>query len=256
MALARIVMDDETKTALESSEVVPREIDIRGRKFTTERYVAAGFKGAVWRGLDEYGGPVALKFTVYDDYRERSYLEEAEWARKLTGRGPFADFIHAGIVSIPIPSGDRKFVCFVEEWIDGWTLSEYLEDQEISASFLPNYVRGVCQALSILSAERLRHDDLRQANVMICRPRPGDLPPELKVKVIDMGSLKSAAVATKKGKDDHRWFTEHVVDIRNTIRRRKGLALVERRFLEEVDQLLDRMIDEDRTVALSEPTST
>ena len=82
-------------------------------------------------------------------------------ARKLKGQENFADFIDVGIVEINLPEkGLIKFVCFVEEWIEGQTLSDYLEENEINASFLINYVKGMCNALKVLSELNLQHDDL------------------------------------------------------------------------------------------------
>ncbi|MBT9132353.1 MAG: hypothetical protein DDT33_00867 [Firmicutes bacterium] len=256
MTEERIQMDDQTKEALRSPQVVPREIEIRHRKYFPKEYKAEGYKGVVWKGVDEYGGEVAIKFTIYRDYTERSYLDEAGKARKLKGRGAFADFIDAGLVDILFPDGQtRKFVCFGEEWVDGWTLPDYLKHHNASASFLMSYIRGMCEALNILKVLGFQHDDLRPANVMVARPQQGALSPfELKVKVIDTGSLKSADIPLRKDKDDHRWFTEHLVDIRNSLRRKKLIPLAERRFLKEIKPLLDRMIEEDRGVALWEPT--
>lgn len=255
MTKERIQLDSKTKEALRSSEVIPNEIDVRNRKYFTREYVAEGYKGVLWKGIDEYGGEVAIKFTIYEDYMNRSYLEEAERARKLRGRGPFADFIDSGLINITISDDkEEKFVCFIEEWVDGWTLPDYLKENGASASFMMNYIRGMCEALNILKAMRFRHDDLHLSNVMLARPREGDLPPlELKVKVIDTGSLKSSDSPLHKDKDDFRWFTEHLIDIRNSIRRRKLLPLSERRFIKEIDPHLDRMIEEDRSVALWEP---
>ena len=48
---------------------------------------------------------------------------------------------------------------------------------------------------------------------MIVAPPPGDISQELKVKVIDTGGLKPADVPTKKPKDDHRNFADHLMAI-------------------------------------------
>ena len=98
LARKRIVMDDKTKAQLSSRDTVPTSIKVREREYYPKQYIASGFKGVVWRGLDEYNESVAIKFTIYDDYRERSYLEEAGRARKLNNYGAFANFIDAGIV--------------------------------------------------------------------------------------------------------------------------------------------------------------
>lgn len=256
MSEESIKMDDETKELLRSPEIVPREIDVRRRRYFPREYKASGYKGVVWKGLDEFNGEVAIKFTIYRDYMKRSYLEEAERARKLKNRGPFAEFIDAGLVDLHFPDNKiQKFVCFIEDWIDGWTLEDYLKRQNSTSLFYINYVRDMCEALNILKALKYRHDDLHPGNVILAKPQPGDLSPhQLRVKVIDTGSLKSVDTPLNKHKDDHRWFTEHLIMIRNSIKNRTLIPLVEKRFINEIDLLLDRMIEEDRTVALWEPT--
>jgi hypothetical protein len=248
----KIEMDEQTKQFLKQDNAIPEEIDIRRRKFYPKEYKADGFKGVVWKGLDEYEGEVALKFTVYEDYMERSFLDEAKMARKLKGQGSFADFIDVGLAEIELPEkGKTKFVCFIEEWIDGQTLSEYLGKNEINASFLVSYVGGMCNAIKVLNDLHLQHDDLRPANVMI---KPNTLTKELLIKIIDTGSLKPSDNTTKKEKDDHIWFAEHLITIWNIIKKNKQMSLPEKRFLKETKPLLDRMIEDDRTVALWIPS--
>jgi len=248
----KIEMDEQTKQLLKQENVLPKEIDIRNRTFYPKTYKADGFKGVVWKGLDEYEGDVALKFTVYEDYMERSFLDEAKMARKLTVGGSFAGFIDVGLVEIKLPKkGKIKFVCFVEQWVEGETLLEYLANHEITSSFFTSYVSGMCNAIKVLGNLHLQHDDLRPANVMI---EPNRLSKELLVKIIDTGSLKSSGNTTKKEKDDHIWFAEHLVTIWNTIKRNKGLSLPEKRFLKESKLFLHRMFEDDRTAALWIPS--
>ena len=252
MCSHKIEMDGQTKQFLKQDNAIPEEIDIRHRKFYPKEYKADGFKGVVWKGLDEYEGEVALKFTVYEDYMERSYLDEAKMARKLKGQTSFADFIDVGLAEIELPQkGKIKFVCFVEEWIEGQTLPEYLTNHEISSSFFTSYVSGMCNAIKVLNNLHLHHDDLRPANVMI---EPNALTKQLLVRIIDTGSLKSSDNTTKKEKDDHIWFAEHLITIWNMIKKNKSISLSEKRFLKESKPLLHRMIEDDRTAALWIPS--
>ncbi len=249
----KIEMDEQTKQFLKQENALPKVIDIRSRKFYPKNYKAHGFKGVVWKCLDEYEGDVALKFTVYEDYMERSLLEEAKMARKLRGCANFAGFVDAGIIELNLPEkGLTKFVCFVEDWIEGDTLSKYLQKNEVNASFLISYVSGMCNALKFLNNVGLQHDDLRPANVMI---EKNNFPStnELLIKIIDTGSLKPSDNITKKEKDDHLWFAEHLLKIWNIISEKKQKPLAEKRFLRETIPLLDRMFEDDRTVALWVP---
>ena len=251
-------MEDRVKASLRSSaELMPEEVIIRDRRYYLKESIGEGFKGVVWRGQDEFGGKVAIKFTTPADYANRSYLEEAYGARALRGTGVFADFIDAGTAEIELLDGQsEEFICFVEELVDGWTLPEYLSITDVTPSFLLGYVRRMCEGLNLLKTHGFRHDDLRPENVMIAKPLEGSLEEDqIRVKVIDMGSLKPLETPSRKDKDDHEWFASHLIDIYNSIRRRKDLRIPDRQFLRAIIPLLERMLEEDRAVALVEPAA-
>jgi|LGOV01.1.fsa_nt_gb tRNA A-37 threonylcarbamoyl transferase component Bud32 len=256
-----IRMDDETKAILRS-KTVPGTLDVRGRKYYPKEYKAEGVKGVVWQGKDEYDQTVAIKFTIHEDYMDRSYLEEASRARNLSSSDYFARFLDAGITEIPWINGEtRKFVIFVEDWVNGFTLPKYIDLNGATPSFFLSYVNGMCGALGVLAAKGYRHDDLKPDNVMIMEPEQGDISRELKVKVIDTGSMKQLSSPKRKPKDnqpwfredDYQWFAEHLLLIRNVLFHSKPLSLHEARFIKEIDPLLDRMFEEDRGVALWAP---
>jgi len=250
-----IQMDEDTKTILRSSEHMPPEIVIQKKKYYPKAFKGEGFKGVVWFGKDDFGGDVAIKFTIHDDYMDKSYLEEAKRARDLCSSDRFARFIDAGITELAWPDGKtRKFVTFIEQWITGMTLTAFLQKREATPSFFISYVNGMCSALGILTAKGYRHDDLRPENVMIEEPQDGDITQEEKVKIIDTGSMKKSDSPLLKPKDDHRWFAEHLILIRNALRRRKPHSLFEERFISEIDPPLDRMFEDDRTAALWAPS--
>lgn len=255
-----IQMDEATKAILRS-DAVPTEIDVRGRKYFPKEYKGEGVKGVVWKGTDEYGGDVAIKFTIHEDYIAKSYLDEARRARDL-GETYFARFIDSGISVIQLPNdGIRKFIIFVEQWVNGSTLPQYIEEHGATQAFFLSYARGMCGALGILTAKDYRHDDLKPDNVMIEEPEKGDVSHETKVKVIDTGSMKSLSAPKRKPRDnqpwfredDYRWFAEHLLLIRNVLYCQKPLSLNVARFIKEIDPLLDRMFEEDRGVALWAP---
>src|SRR3990172_5229830 len=120
MVQKRIEMDEITKNMLSYQEKMQREICLRGRKYYPQKFISSkGHKSVVWKGIDEYTMPVAIKFAVYDDYINRSYLEEASRAAKLRGYQQFASFSDAGIIELEIDASKIKLVCFCEEWIEG-----------------------------------------------------------------------------------------------------------------------------------------
>ena len=143
----------------------------------------------------------------------------------------------------------------MEEWIEGDTLETFLKKSasKVSPSFMVSYVSALTSALSALQANSLRHDDLHSGNVMIVKPPPGEIDGEYKVKIIDTGSLKPADVPTKKLKDDHRHFVDHLLAIHNAHHSKRRMPIRERRFLSEVENLINSMLEEDPSVGLRDP---
>ncbi len=253
---ARIELSEEQRRHLLGQEFLPASILINGKTYAPQAPIAAGYKGAVWRVSDDFGRLRAVKLCIYDDYQDRSYLQELARASALEPYREFAHFVDAGLVELTLGQlPTQKFVCFVEEWIEGLTLESLCKKQNelVTASFLLAYVRGVCAALSALHQLGLKHDDLHAGNVMLARPVPGSLLQEWAIKVIDTGSLKPADLPNKKPHDDHRHFVDHLVLLWNTVHARRILTVKDRRFLSEVSRLLQSMLDDDPSIALRDP---
>ncbi|MGB7581947.1 MAG: hypothetical protein WBL85_05810 [Sedimentisphaerales bacterium] len=258
----KIEMSQKDKQLLSSREVIGDEIPVRGSKyFPKECLPTDGVKSVVWKGTDEYGRDVAIKLATYKDYLHRSYLDEARMAASLSKYSCFAHFYDADIIEFPLhrkrkKSKKIKCVCFIEEWVEGQTLKTYIHNNEITSSFIRNYVKQMCDALTILrDRAKLRHDDLHLGNVMIAPM----LHEELGVKIIDTGSVKSYDATLTKDKDDHGWFCHHLIALYNAMlfdsyKKRKMLSFKERRFRDTIKPLINSMLDEDRQAALFEPS--
>ena len=252
----RIKLSEEMKGQLLKPENLPQSITVNDKSYTTESPVDAGYKGAVWRVRDEFGRRRALKLCTYDDYRDRSYLQEISRASALEPYRQFAKFVDAGLVELsPGTVTKEVFVCFVEEWVDGLTLGAFIEQEAnlVTTSFLLAYVREFCEALSALHSVGLRHDDLHVGNVMLARPAKGELLSQWTIKIVDTGSMKPADSPITKPKDDHRHFVDHLVVLWNTIHSRKLLTTRDRRYLAEACLLLQSMLDDEPSIALRQP---
>ena len=252
----RIQLSDEQRECLLNPKYLPSSICVNGKSYTPEKPEKAGFKGAIWRVRDEFSRLRALKLCIYDDYQDRSYLQEMTRASALEPYSEFASFIDAGLTKLTIgPIQSETFVCFVEEWIDGLTLKCFVQEQTnvVTPAFVVAYVRAICGALKALNAVGLRHDDLHAGNVMLQRPVHGDFSNEWKIKVVDTGSMKPADSASRKSRNDHRNFVGHLVLLWNTVKARRDLTIGDRRFLNESERLLRSMLDDDPSIALREP---
>jgi len=253
----RIQMDKQTRERLSSS--IPIEITVKGKKYYPKKYISSGYKSVVWQGVDEHGTPVAVKFAIYEDYMNRSFLEEWNRADKLKHYPHFAQLENADIIEISFSKSERrKFICFIEEWIEGLTVDKFISKHEITPSFYISYIRQMCEALNILKELNLRHDDLHMGNVIIAAPLKGTFSNEYIIKIVDMGSLKPYDAPLTKEKDDHGNFTEHLINLYNAMfldrnGGRKALCLSQKKFLKEIKLLIDLMLEEDKQRALLEP---
>ena len=254
--LKRIALSDDLRTFLLDPSQLPNTIAVGTEHYTPQSTVASGYKSVVWRVVDKFGRPRALKLAICEDYQERSFLEEVQRAAPLERYEQFARLLDAGSVTLNVPEHpERRFIGFVEEWIDGLTLESFLNRYraEVSSSFLLSFVDAFASALSALNAHALKHDDLHARNVMIALPAHGEVGDAHTIKIIDTGSLKSVDISTGKAKDDHRHFVDHIVAIRNALHSRRSMPMRERRFIAEADRLVQSMLEDDLSVSLRDP---
>lgn len=252
----RIELSEEQRECLLNQDYLPDSLDVNGKTYVPDKPVASGYKSAVWKVRDEHGRLRAMKLSIYEDYVVRSYLQELSRAAELEPYREFAHFIDAGIKQIKIgPLPSQKFVIFIEEWIEGLTLYEFVIQKTdlVTASFLLAYVKDICSVLNILMKLGLKHDDFHAKNVMLAAPSEGDLFGEWSIKIIDTGSMKPIAQETGKAKDDHRYFVDHIIWIWNTIYHHRTLSIGDRLFLDEAQKLLQSMLDDDPSIGLREP---
>src|SRR6266851_6098043 len=99
----RIELSPELRNELMNVDSMPSSVNIRGKDFYLQKPVKAGFKSAVWQATDEYGRLRALKFAIYDDYEDRSFLQELFLAAKLELYSQFARFDVADVIDMELP---------------------------------------------------------------------------------------------------------------------------------------------------------
>jgi tRNA A-37 threonylcarbamoyl transferase component Bud32 len=258
--MERITIDDETKKFLMSSNV-PREVVVDGQSMFPKEPKAAGYKAVVWKGKDTDGSDVAIKFAIHADYMDKSYLQERRLAAKLKDYENFSIFERAGTVELDLPKrGPTTFICFVERWINGITLEEFLESGNVTLAFCHQFTVQLAKAINILAANEMCHDDLHTKNIMIESPRPGVLNwfgyplDEHRIKIIDMGSLKPISQHRKEF-DDHSHFCSHLVKLHNSVNSHLSKSQQEYRFLLGLKELVESMSDDNTDIALRNPAN-
>ena len=234
-------MTDEHKNYLSERNNIGDTIVINGRTYTLiEPISTEGFKSIVWKGLDEFGIPVAIKFATHDDYIENSFLAEISRANTLYAYEQFAKYF--GAQTMTFKNEEIKCIVFIEQWIEGINLSKF---SDISLSFINGFVTQFCEILNILKENNLRHDDLHANNILIVKPPKGTLQTDLKIKIIDMGSLKDYSEplkSSKNGVDDLKNFCIQLSILSNKLLfylgQRKILSKEEKLIRNEIKKLL------------------
>lgn len=253
---ARIELPAEVIEELSREDSLPAVITLNNKKYVPQELAGAGYKGVVWRVTNEIGSVRAIKFALYDDYRDRSFESEIQRAAKLEQFPQlFPRLEDAGLTSLTLPSGDEfQCVYFVEEWVEGVTLEKFLKQhtEEVTPSFFTQYAVEMAQALSALAAQRLAHDDLHAGNVMLAEPPNGSFATARTIRIIDLGSLKPREESVKDKADlDH--FVDHCAEIFNAIESSGHVDRGVRRWLGKIEKPLRQMIEPDPERRLQDP---
>lgn len=257
-----IYMTEAEKQILSTYENLPSPFIVNKKGYSPQIFVSsAGKKSVVWKGTDEFDNPVAIKLATYSDYTDKSYLQELHRAATLKKYSDFfAQYFDGDLIELNLPDNKKlKCICFIEEWLDGKTLDNYIKTDPITPRFIVQYVEKMSVALNILNANEFRHDDLHDGNVMIAEPKRETFSTEQIIKIIDLGSLKPIHAPLKPGRyDDFTFFCHHLVKLLNAMqcnqyKFRKPLSSFERKFRKNAIRLLNNMLEENKDIALTDP---
>jgi len=116
--------------------------------------------------------------------------------------------------------------------------------------------QNIAGALAALTTQHLAHDDLNMGNIIAAQPPEGSLSDELEFRIIDLGSLKRAEShepRRKEGIDDFRWVALHLTALFNASKRRRTTTIRERRFHEELIEIIRALLEEDPYRRLRDP---
>ncbi len=235
---------------------LPEEIALDGHKYWPESPAGYGFKSVVWKVNNEDGRPRAAKFALYEDFLARSSDEERVYASRLEDDQQwFARIESSGTTILDVGENEGlRCVFFVQEWVPGDSLADFLVKYraDVNARFLLWYATEIVRPLAALAAAGLAHDDLHAGNVMLALPSPGAFEKARRIKLVDLGSLKSLDDVAKPKQDLDR-VVDHLVAIFNIVVEDGRATRRERRYLDEARALLAQMVDPDPSRALRDP---
>jgi serine/threonine protein kinase len=278
-------IEELSDSILEGCLVVVERGESRGA-FRLAELRRHGMKGVVWRGSDDLGNDVAVKFIPLAEYVDISLTDEMTEASKL-GSDYFAAIKFFGDARLPDTELSGHYKCVVTEWIEAESLDRYLEDYPFTVEDFLILSEKLFSALAVLRNTKLCHDDLHPGNVLLHKTKdPLTKESILTLKVIDTGTIKridtrdrlltalrekvsdlqSVKAAEEdikslkdllywKTPDDHLRAVECLLFASNAlVEEYSRLDFWERRFIDNLKTFFDRLTDEDLGRRLDEPS--
>jgi hypothetical protein len=200
---------------------------------------------------------LAAKLCIPGDYEGKSPSFEVELASKLKGGEDFINLLAgAGRVDAfngqPATNDQRKWVCFLSDWLEGITLKDCLENtpQAITPSLVAKIAETLIMSTLFLELKGYKHDDLHLANIMLVETDPDrlaidpSLPPQ-SVKIIDLGSVKPLDNHTQKADDDWSSIAKCLALLHNHLHKDRAVASRHARFLKCLMEIIEAFADDD-----------
>lgn len=263
------------------------------RRYTLQQCVGEGKTGVTWRATDQFNQSWAVKFVVRADYKKHSIEGEVARVNQLLTKHLAKIVFYGEPKFEKDGISESEFYGVVVEWVEGVSLNEYLETSAhaISVPAFLRFARTLCEVVRDLEHNGLTHNDLHDRNIIVS-PTVDPLTREKRVElmVIDTGGLKTEerrlalveewqaqieqlkeAEADNKtdlsqsierlrrwvnwfSRTDQEWIVSHLCSLFNCfVRRMPDLDVCARRFLRDLPDLLDRMVDPDRSRRLHDP---
>lgn len=100
---------------------------------------------------------------------------------------------HPGIaMTVGLEQVEGLGQCIIEEWVDGITLSQFMNSGSFTAAQAKDIAKQLCEVLKYIHTRQIIHRDLKPSNILITAD--GD-----RVKLIDFGVSDTASHAIFKG---------------------------------------------------------
>lgn len=272
MAQARKVeLTEEQRAWLQAGPVLPETFILKSSRGTatyrildrtsegrvTDIGARMGFKGFVLKVEDvDTEAVYAAKLCISDDYSdERNEFIETRLANKLREADSLfviPERVGRVVRFNDMPGPQEDFVCFISGWVNGETLQHRCEShtKALDPEFICTVILEILRAIRFLASRNLKHDDLHWGNVML-KTRDPHLAltahdrAELRVSIIDMGSLKPYEQATSKSRNDFLCLLEIMVNLYNIAWTHRQIPASNPFFISGFRKLIEQMADED-----------
>ena len=247
------VSPTDLKSLMETRRAIPDAVVVMGKeyRFEGDQAIDSGLHSVVWKAKGPYGQDRAIKIR---SHRSNGNLLETVKASELEACSQFARFVDADTIDLDLGlNGVVKVDVFVEEWIPGITLEQFVRESPsaVTPTLILGFVHDICTAINALREKGLFHGDLHDRNILIASPPLGSLDQQNSIRIVDVGRLSK--VTEDDHLRDHFYFVSHLVKLWNALQSRQRVSRRDRRFLQYTVPLLRMMAEDDSGVALRDP---
>jgi hypothetical protein len=150
-------------------------------KYLLEEYAGGGGMGAVYRAVDQASRTKVAVKILKPDVVLRNSRNAVSFQREVAAARTLE---HPNIVRV-LDAGVSNDISFmVMEWLDGRTLEDVLEENQLEMPRVVDLFGQICNALMAAHAKNIIHLDIKPANVFVLPNQPWH------IKVIDFGMAR------------------------------------------------------------------
>lgn len=156
-----------------------------GSNYVAHELLGTGGTGAVWRGADRAGSPVAIKILHPEFSGRRDVVRRFIQEREL-----LTEIDHRHVVRVHDLVYDGGTLAIIMDLVTGGDLAKRLHrDGAMSLDLTRSIAAGIAMGLAAIHAADIVHLDLKPGNVLIQPPLAGatDLPDDEHVLIADLG---------------------------------------------------------------------
>jgi serine/threonine protein kinase len=227
-------------------------IGLRVDSYTIETDIGRGHSGSTFRATNRIGKPLALKLIPCLHYQKlgKSFDEEIRRYKLLGSHPNIADLLDAGTVDVRIQGVTLTLYFVVMEWIDGVTLTKYLQSSISSTAEIFGVVLDVLSGLERCATVNLWHNDLNSDNILLKRMTDEErltrrIESPFLSKIVDFGSLVYREGQLSGRLSDLKFLGVHLNELIKTVLSKSPILTKEDRFcLTNLETIVARLADE------------
>jgi serine/threonine protein kinase len=227
--------------------------------YTIQRAVGRGYYGLTFLAKNKIGKEFALKIVPKKLYHKhnKNFNEEVSKYQKLGTHPNIAELMDASSTEIDIIGQHIEFFVVIMEWIDGVTLTEFMESGKVTANEICSIILDISSAIERFERENLWHNDLNSDNILLKaitheERRTRKIDSQFTCKIVDIGSAVFRQAPLPGRLSDLVFFGHHINNLRKAaLKLSENQTREDEFFLNALERVVARLLDEDSTRSIT-----